>query len=239
MKCTKIIMAAMMFAATTGAFAKAKVTEAKQKIVIVDRQGLAVGADIPAWVEAVAEGDKGTIMKKLKLDDDKQVFVFTANGPDLDFLKVWTDNVDVRAEVANSLSQAVAQSATATLQANQNADQANMNKALDQCTKALTALELNGLLKEAQYWMYLRRINPQYIGVKKTKKIPDSEYYHWEYTYYVVFSMDKAIYQTQIEAALAGVEDNASETELLKKALSQNLMAPLVPAAAADAEIEF
>ena len=40
--------------------------------------------------------------------------------------------------------------------------------------------------------------------------------------------MNRSIYESQLNAALNGIEDNASETELLKKALADSLRAPLL-----------
>ena len=40
--------------------------------------------------------------------------------------------------------------------------------------------------------------------------------------------MSRDLYDQQLDAALNGVEDNASETVLLKKALSQDLRQPLL-----------
>ena len=100
--------------------------------------------------------------------------------------------------------------------------------------KAISAIELNGLLKESQYWIQFRKPKQ---GVKITKKSPDSAYEYY-YEYYVVFTMDRDIYDAQLDAALNGIEDNASETVLLKKALSENLRAPLLDKAA-DPEVEY
>jgi hypothetical protein len=47
--------------------------------------------------------------------------------------------------------------------------------------------------------------------------------------------MPKDIYDAQLDAALKGIEDNASETALLKQALSQNLRAPLLDTVKDDA----
>ena len=85
-------------------------------------------------------------------------------------------------------------------------------------------MELNGLLKTAQYWIQFRKPKQ---GIKVNSKSTD-DCYDYYYEYYVVFKMDRAIYDNQLEAALSGIEDNASETQLLKKALSQNLRAPLL-----------
>jgi len=74
-------------------------------------------------------------------------------------------------------------------------------------------------------------------GIKVKKNSPDSAYDYY-YEYYVVFAMDKKIYDAQLNAALNGIEDNASETVLLKKALSENLRAPLLDKSA-DPSVEY
>ena len=79
-------------------------------------------------------------------------------------------------------------------------------------------------MKESQYWIQFRKPKQ---GVKITKKSPDSSYEYY-YEYYVVFTMSRDLYDQQLDAALNGVEDNASETVLLKKALSQDLRQPLL-----------
>ncbi len=224
-KGTKIIAVAAIVACfgTGSVFAK-KAKDQKVKIEIVNRPGMALGTDIPGWVEAVLEGDNKEIAKSLKIDlKEKQIFVFSNQGDDLEFLKTWTDQVDVQRQVANSFSIAVGQSANAVLQGNSGSESA-MQRSIDQTVKALSALELNGLLKDAQYWIQFKKPKQ---GVKITKKSPDSAFDYY-YEYYVIFTMDRNIYDSQLEAALNGVEDNASETKLLKEALSENLRAPLV-----------
>lgn len=215
-------------------FAAKKGKEAKQKIEIVNRPGLALGTEIPRWVEAVLEGDNKNIAKSLKIDlKDYQIFVFSNQGTDLDFLKTWTDQVDVQRQVANSFSMAVGQSANAVFQGS-SGDENKKQMAIDQTVKALSALEINGLLKESQYWMQFRKPKQ---GVKVNKKSPDSAFDYY-YEYYVVFTMNRDIYDSQLDAALNKVEDNASETVLLKKALSENLRAPLLDKAA-DPDVEY
>lgn len=215
-------------------FAAKKGKEAKQKIEIVNRPGLALGTEIPRWVEAVLEGDNKNIAKSLKIDlKDYQIFVFSNQGTDLDFLKTWTDQVDVQRQVANSFSMAVGQSANAVFQGS-SGDENKKQMAIDQTVKALSALEINGLLKESQYWMQFRKPKQ---GVKVNKKSPDSAFDYY-YEYYVVFTMNRDIYDAQLDAALNKVEDNASETVILKKALSENLRAPLLDKAA-DPDVEY
>ena len=112
----KILVVAAMFVAlvNTNVFAAKKAKQAKMKIEIMNRPGMALGTEIPKWVEAVLEGDNKTIAKSLKIDlKEYQIFVFSNQGTDLEFLKTWTDQVDVQRQVANSFSMAVGQSANA------------------------------------------------------------------------------------------------------------------------------
>lgn len=215
-------------------FAAKKAKEAKVKIEVVNRPGMAIGTDIPDWVSAVLEGDNKRIAKSLKIDlKESQIFVFSNQGENLEFLKTWTDQVDVQRQVANSFSMAVGQSANAVFKG-ETGEGTKAKEAIDQTVKALSAIEINGLLKEAQYWMQFKKPKQ---GVKVTKKSKDTDFDYY-YEYYVVFVMPRAVYETQLEAALNGVEDNASETTLLKQALSENLRAPLLDKTA-DEAIEF
>ena len=209
---------------STNAFAAKKGKEAKVKIEIVNRPGMALGTDIPGWVHAVLEGENKQIAKSLKIDlKEYQIFVFSNQGTDLEFLKTWTDQVDVQRQVANSFSLAVGQSANAVFQGT-SGDENKKKMAIDQTIKALSAIEINGLLKDSQYWIQFRKPKQ---GMKVKKNSPESSYDYY-YEYYVVFTMNRAIYDKQLAAALNGVEDNASETILLKKALAENLKAPLI-----------
>ncbi|EID86048.1 hypothetical protein MSI_00040 [Treponema sp. JC4] len=234
MKRKLIAVSALLALCLTSNVFAAKAKQAKVKIEIVNRPGMALGTDIPNWVQAVLEGDNKTIAKSLKIDlKEHQIFVFSNQGTDLEFLKTWTDQVDVQRQVANSFSLAVGQSANAVFQGS-SGEENKKQMAIDQTIKALSAIEINGLLKESQYWIQFRKPKQ---GVKITKKSPDSAYEYY-YEYYVVFTMSRDIYDAQLDAALNGIEDNASETAILKKALSENLRAPLLDKAA-DESVEY
>ncbi|MCH5289851.1 MAG: hypothetical protein J1E32_08075 [Treponema sp.] len=226
MKGTKVIVASAVFAVlgASGVFA-AKAKDQKVKIEVVDRPGIALGAEVPEWVVSVANGDNKQVAKSLKIDEKEyQIFVFSNQGDNLEFLKTWSDQVDVQRQVVNSLSMAVGQSADAVFQGTSSDGSTNVNRAIDQTVKALSAMEINGLLKQAQYWIQYRKPKQ---GVKISKKSTENDFDYY-YEYYVVFTMNRKIYDKQLKAALDGVEDNASETVLLKKALSENLRAPLI-----------
>ena len=234
MKASKIITIAIFATCMgTSAFA-AKAKEQKVKIEIVNRPGMALGTEIPGWVEAVLEGDNKQIAKSLKIDTkESQIFVFSNQGDDLEFLKTWTDQVDVQRQVANSFSMAVGQSANAVVQGS-SGDESKMQRSIEQTVKALSAMEINGLMKEAQYWIQFKK--PK-AGVKNIKKAKESDFDYY-YEYHVVFTMNRNVYDAHLDAALNGVEDNASETVLLKKALSENLRAPLIDKAQ-DNSVEY
>ena len=62
-------------------------------------------------------------------------------------------------------------------------------------------------------------------SIKKAKK--DSDYIY-EYTYYVVFGIDQELFDTQLEAAMEGIEDNTDQTQLLKDVLTEKLHETLI-----------
>ena len=119
MKTIKVGAAVLMMTlcASMGAFAAKKAKQTKVKIEIVNRPGMALGSETPAWVMSVLEGDNKQVAKALKIDlKDTQIFVFSNQGKDLEFLKTWTDQVDVQRQGANSFSMAGGQSANAVFQ---------------------------------------------------------------------------------------------------------------------------
>lgn len=227
MKLSKIVAVAALFAVvlSTPVFAAKKASKAKTRAECVDYPGLSLGAEIPDWVRTALTGDRRSVAKQLKLDDSEyQIFFFTAKGDDLDFLKTWSDNVDVRAEVINSLSQAVGQSVDATYKGTDAGKNSEKERVQTQITKTISTMQISGLLKEAQFWIEYRQPKS---GVKITKKSTDDDYDYY-YEYYVVYSIKRSIYDKQLNAALNKVDDFGSETEALKKALAANLKAPLV-----------
>ena len=81
----------------------------------------------------------------------------------------------------------------------------------------MTNLTLNGLMKEADYWIKTR--TPK-TDVKTAEKASD---YDIEYTYYVVFSINKANFDRQMKAAMDDVPDNDDQTKFLKEVLTTKL----------------
>lgn len=183
---------------------------------IVDYQGLALGSKIPAWVTAIGNGESKKVAKALDIDKNSQVFILYSVGDDLEFLKIWTDQVDARAEVVNSIEQTIAQTIQTELTLKQ-ADEQTKQKAAKIYSAGLSNLTLNGLIKEASYWILTKSKKPT---VKKAKKDSD---YNFKYTYYVVFSIDKEYYNKQLESAMKDIDDIDDQTAFLKEVLSKKL----------------
>ncbi len=200
------------FAATKG---KAPKMVAGRPMVI-DYQGHATGSEIPAWVQAIADGSQKKVRKSLEIGENDAIFILSNKGNDLDFLKAWTDQVDVRAEVASSIEQTVGQTVVSELDAKE-ASQQTKERAAKLYSSTMTNLTLNGLTKEAFYWIKTRTMNP---GVKKIKTAAD---YTDEYTYYVCYSIKQNIYNLQLKKALDDVEDNDDQTVFLKSVLTEKL----------------
>ncbi|MBS7241248.1 hypothetical protein [Treponema sp.] len=227
MKLQKLIFAALTITVLgcTSISAKAKKVKAnKNPVEQMDWQGASTGRDIPEWVDYVVDGDTAQIAKELKLPEDKwQLFVILGQGPNLDFVKAWTDNVDVIAEVAQALSRVV----KTDLQANMNSsDPAQINKALDMADRVVSLVELNGLVKKNQYWIQTRTAK-----VKKPKK--DKDYNPAVYNYYVVYAMDKATYEESIRRAVdKGFEnEQTSEAQTIKDVMMTSLTKTIAPEA--------
>lgn len=65
MKKIAVVVLALAVLSSTSVFAAKKGKEAKQKIEIVDRPGIALGTEIPDWVVSVLEGENKKIAKSL------------------------------------------------------------------------------------------------------------------------------------------------------------------------------
>ena len=196
---------------------------------LIDYQGSEMGTDLPKWVSAVANGDKKTIAKDLDLEDQK-IFVFENRGTDLDFLKTWTEQVDIQSEVAGEFSMVVGQATqTALAAAKSNGEKESIQKSADMYGVTMKNVELNGLTKAAQFWTKSQQVKP---GLKKAKSSADYNVY---YTYYVVYSMDSGSYDKQMEAALSHVEDNTAEAKMLRKSISAKLEGVILPSTETEA----
>ena len=188
---------------------------------VIDYQGLALGSEVPQWVIAIGDGSEKRVRKSLDIPNSKQIFILQNKGNDLDFLKAWTDQVDARAEIASSIEQTIAQTVQSEMEVRQ-ADTQEKIKAAKIYSATMTNVTLNGLFKEDYYWIKTR--TPK-VDVAKPKLATD---YNYEYTYYVVYTIDKDLYERQIKQAMDDVEDNDDQTVFLKDVLSEKLMSTIL-----------
>lgn len=188
---------------------------------IIDYQGYALGSQIPDWVIAIGDGSERRVRKSLDIPNSKQIFLLQNKGYDLDFLKTWTDQVDARAEVASSIEQTIAQTVQSEMEVYQ-ADAQTKTKAAKIYSATMTNVTLNGLMKEDYYWIETRKQRPD------VAKVTGPQDYILEYTYYVVFTLDKDMYEKQIKQAMDDIEENDDQTQFLKEVLSEKLTSTIL-----------
>lgn len=191
------------------------VTLNTNKPQIIDYKGQAFGSDIPGWVLDASDGDTKNVAKALKLNGQK-VWILQNDGDDLDMLKLWTDQIDGRAQIASSIEQTVGDLITAEMRAS-NASETEKTKTVDEFSTRMTNLTLQGLDKVADYWTKTRTLK---TGVKKAKSDSD---YTYKFTYLVVFAMDEKQYAAQIDAALKDIDENDEQSVLLRELVSARL----------------
>lgn len=243
----KIIAAAMLVAsfALVSASAKTKVTE-EVRVKIIDHQKSATGGGLPDWVKATREGGTDKIAKKLDLDPkENHLFVIIGEGPNKEFLKTWTRQVNGVSQISQEFERVVAEVVQAEQGGASNGiDQASIDEKVSIYSAAMQNIVLNGLAKKAEYWVLQRTLAPEWSSWSKMEKalqkakkkggstVNTNDYYLDQYVYYIVYAMDNDSYSRQLQAAMADVGDNSSESVLLKQSLTTKLQETLVPSRA-------
>ncbi|MBQ3824959.1 MAG: hypothetical protein II811_02355 [Spirochaetaceae bacterium] len=243
----KIIAAAMLVAsfALVSASAKTKVTE-EVRVRIINHQNSATGGALPDWVKATREGSTRKIAKALDIDyKDNHLFVVIGEGPNKEFLKTWTRQVNGASQISQEFERVVAEVTQAEFEGKSDTEKASANEAAKIYSASMHNLVLNGLAKEAEYWVQQQILAPRYTSWKKMQKDLDKaqkkakgaevntkDYYTEEFVYYIVYSMDNDTYNRQLEAAMSDVADNSTESVLLKQSLTTKLQDALIPSRA-------
>ncbi len=244
-KSLKMVMAAALAVAVMAGFASCKTTEVagsgikgkaatvkKVKRQIVDYQGATLGSEIPQWVKLVSEGQYGqkVLSKSMPDLEGKKVFVVTGRGDNLDFVKSWVNLVDVETEVSGSLERVTGKVVTSKLEGNASAkglqaNQTEVNKALNDYRIALQDVRIAGLERVAEYWTL--------IDVLEKNKTVDSYY-----EYYTVWSMDQKVFNAQLEKSLEHIDEATTEAAELKRLVKEKLENELSVASNNSAAIE-
>lgn len=223
MKKIKIALVALMIAAIAcPVFAAKKGPSAKMAVnrpVIIDYQGATLGKEVPQWVEVLVEGENAKVEKALGLSGVK-TFIVEATGPNKEFLQTWTDLVRIETEVAGQIERQVAQSIQATMKGTE-ADETEVQKAIDMYAASLKNVTINGLEKKASFWIQTQTVKP---GLKKAKSPEDLII---QYTYYVVYVCDQKMFEKQIKSAMEDIEDNTKYADILRQKTTEALVGTL------------
>lgn len=191
------------------------VTLGANKPVIIDYKGQSFGGDIPGWTIDAANGDRNLVQKALHLEG-KKIWLLQNDGTDIDILKEWTDQIQGRSQIASSIEQSVVDVIQNELDGSV-VTEAQKKMMVDRYSGRLVNLTLNGLEKEADYWTLTQTLK---TGLKKGKSADD---YIYKYTYLAVFAMDEELFTRQLEAAMANVDDNDSESENLRRIITEKV----------------
>ena len=191
---------------------------------VTDWQSASVGGSVPEWVSAVLEADsEDTVRTLLKKPKGYRIWTLDNQGENLDALKTLTDNFDIQARVASSISQNVAQDAERIQKAEGATNEAKVTEqAAAVASMVTTNLTLNGLERVTGYWT-------KYFMADKNGAPVAGEAGKEKYHYIVVMGMEGNRFNAQLDAAMKKISENSSEDEYLRKlssAVITNLKLP-------------
>lgn len=177
-----------------------------------DWQSASVGGNIPEWVRAVLEADsEDTVRSLLKKPKGYRIWTLDNQGENLDALKTLTDNFDIQARVASSISQNVAHDAERIQRAEGATNEAKIAEQTAAVVSLVTAnLTLNGLERVTSYWT-------KYYMADKNGNPVNGESGKEKYHYIVVMGMEGDRFNAQLDAAMKKISENSSEDEYLRK----------------------
>lgn len=198
---------------------------AKNAPLLLDWQGRDAGSEIPDWIKFVAENDKQKIVKEFGLDD-YMVWIFNANGTNLDFLEIWTDKVELHSNVAQSISMEIGR----TMQAEESMDEAKISKAINDVTTVLSGVRVNGLERFASFWT---KTGIDKNSAKKSKGANNSDA---TYAYYAVWGVPKNSFKTQLDAAMKSLPESSAQDPFLMKMIAASIEKTILDDA--DASLE-
>ena len=192
------------------------------KVVLDEWQGSELGGAVPQWVVELANGNYGeaALSKYMPEIKGKKTFVTIGYGDNLDFVRQWTDLVDVETEVASTLSRVAAKAVEAEMKGSgakegqSTVDPTKTEQAMKMYRTSLTSVRFSGLEKTAQFWT---------LSHKEAGK----EKFDSKYSYYAVWSIDKELFDKQLESAMTNIDETSSEEKALKEMVRQKLATQL------------
>ncbi|MDR0823426.1 MAG: hypothetical protein LBN20_06585 [Endomicrobium sp.] len=196
-----VVLFAGCGASKVGVAAPAAKIASKVERVILDYKGAALGSEIPTWVESAVNDDYQTLesMPRFK---DRLAVVAIENGKNLDLLKSWANNFSVQAQLSRQISNKISAEFGGGQQGDKNSEESTTF--IREVVATLSEAKISGLSKEMDYWLKVRTIDKD----KKTEVE--------QYTYYVVYSINKADLQRQIDIALGKIAAKNQEQQEIK-----------------------
>ena len=202
---------------------KFKGSEPDMKVVkrqILDYQGAEFGSAVPQWVVDLSAGQysESALTKSMPDLKGKKIFVTIANGDNLEFVRQWTDLVQVETEVASSLERVAAKAVEARMsgdgaqEGTETTKKQSIEQTLNMYRTSLTSVRFSGLEKTAQYWTLSQKVDG--------KKQPMGDPY---YTYYAVWTMEKDLFDSQLNTAIKNIDETSTEAKELKAIVRQKL----------------
>lgn len=175
--------------------------------VTYDWQGKSVGANIPDWVRFASQNDYDAIsaMPEYK---DKVIFFADGRMDDLEGVKLRTRDFDARTEFSKLLSDnVIAKSGNAYVKSG---DEEAM-RYIKEIAATFSRTNFNGFKKEQSFWTLTRYTDND----KKTVKD--------EYEYFVIHSMEKNLYQIQIDEIMGKIEAKTEKEREIKDDVEETM----------------
>lgn len=194
----------------------------KQKHVereIIDYKGAALGSEIPSWVENAINGDYNVLSTRPEFKD-RTIFTAEGSGKNLDLVKSWVNNFNVQSEFSKSISNYVLINFGGVLQGSK--DKEKSETYLKEIAASFSNMKISGLTKNLDYWVQLRKID------NDKNKIED------EYRYYVVYSIDTADFQHQIDEALGKIKAEDEKEQELKNEVEGAMVGAMIYALSSE-----
>lgn len=184
----------------------------------IDDKGAAFDVVQPDWVTPALQDDFPALTQDPRFKG-KTPFVFRNDYHDLDMLTSWVNNFQAQGAIARQISNQVNAKFEGGLSGDMSKDPNNAAKTqkLKEIVATLSRTQVSGYGKEMDWWVLRRR------------KDTGAE----QYTYLVVYSIDKNDLRLQIDKALGNVAArNAAEKELvddMRQALDELEFGGIIP----------
>lgn len=188
------------------------------KRIIVDYQGATLGKEIPLWVDQIVEGQysQKVLAKTMPGLEGKKIFVTIGRGDSLDFVRTWSDLVDIETEVAGTLERVAGKAVEAEMKGNSSEsgnkiESTEIERSINMYRASLVNVRLSGLERIASYWLEIQALDKGKVS---------SDYYE----YYSVWAMDENLFERQLKEAMSKIDETSTESEQLKNIVSRKLV---------------